>query len=166
MSQEKFVKAITYLTTIYDDKKFDKQKTIVWYDFFKKYSFNDFIKAIKNIAVKNKYFPSIAELKAELNEISTSTLNPMLEFENVKSAIRRYGSYREQELLKSLDPYTARIVKKVGLSRLCSMTDENRQWLEKEFINTFNDYKNVLNEPEFVDIKQLENKDVNKMLKS
>ena len=70
------------------------------------------------------------------------TSNPVLqlnvdeEWDSVLKAIKKYGSYRQDEAMKSLKPYTANIVRQIGYMRICQ--SESIQWERKEFIELFN----------------------------
>ena len=141
MNKQDFIKAMQYLCTAYS-KDFDEKQCTVWYKFFKDNTIQEFMNAIDRIIPKCKFMPSIAEVKDEIVVLSNKTLqlNAEDEWNNVLLAVRKFGSYRIDEAYKSLDPYTAEIVKKVGFQRICNSTDIT--WLRKDFIELFNDCKN------------------------
>lgn len=136
MTKEQFLKGITFLTIAYN-KEFTEEQVSVWYEFFKDEDYETFRNAVKRIIPKNQFMPSIAELKQEIATISNPVLqlNVDEEWDNVLKAIRRYGSYRQDEAMKSLKPYTANIVRQVGYMRICQ--SENIQWERKEFMELF-----------------------------
>lgn len=136
MRKEDFLKGITFLTIAYN-KEFTQEQISVWYDFFKNDDYEVFRQAVKRIIPKNQFMPSIAELKSEITLISNPVLqmNADEEWDNVLKAIRRYGSYRQDEAMKSLNLYTANIVRQVGYMRICM--SENIQWERKEFMELF-----------------------------
>lgn len=137
MTKEQFLKGITFLTIAYN-KEFTEEQVSVWYEFFKDEDYEAFRKAVKRIIPLKQFMPSIAELKQEIATISNPVLqlNVDEEWDNVLKAIRRYGSYRQDEAMQSLKPYTANIVRQVGYMRICQ--SENIQWERKEFIELFN----------------------------
>lgn len=137
MNKEQFTKGITYLAIAYN-KEFTQEQINVWYDFFKDEDFENFRKAVKRIIPQKQFMPSIAELKSEIALISNPVLqlNADEEWDNVLKAIRKYGTYRQDEAMKSLNPYTANIVRQVGYTRICS--SERIQWERKEFMELFN----------------------------
>lgn len=136
MDKEQFLKGITFLTIAYN-KEFTQEQINVWYDFFRNDNYEVFRQAVKRIIPKNQFMPSIAELKSEIALISNPVLqmNADEEWDNVLKAIRLYGSYRQDEAMKSLNPYTANIVRQVGYMRICM--SENIQWERKEFMELF-----------------------------
>lgn len=137
MTKEQFLKGITFLTIAYN-KEFTEEQVSVWYEFFKDEDYEAFRKAVKRIIPLKQFMPSIAELKQEITTISNPVLqlNVDEEWDNVLKTIRRYGSYRQDEAMKSLKPYTANIVRQVGYMRICQ--SENIQWERKEFMELFN----------------------------
>lgn len=137
MTKEQFLKGITFLTIAYN-KEFTQEQVAVWYDFFKDEDYEKFRQAVKRIIPKKQFMPSIAELKSEITLISNPVLqmNADEEWDKVLKAIKRFGSYRQDEAMKSLDPYTASIVRQIGYMRICM--SESIQWERKEFIELFN----------------------------
>jgi hypothetical protein len=166
MTKEEFVKAMTYLGIAYN-KEFDEKQLSVWYDFFKKENYQDFKNAIKRIASKNQYLPSIAELKQELVYIKTPLLQLKAdeEWDKVKNAIRKYAFYRADEAMKSFNPLTANVVRALGgFEQICQNTDGD--WLRKNFIEIFNtkmentEEIEMLNEPQLTLSELLKLKDM------
>jgi len=137
MNKENFIKGLKYLGIAYN-KEFTEEQAVVWYDFFKDTDYEVFRAAVKRIIPKNQFMPSIAELKQEIALISNPVLqlNADKEWDEVINAVRKYGSYREDEAMNSLKPYTKYIARQVGFRRICM--SENIQWERKEFIDLFN----------------------------
>lgn len=73
----------------------------------------------------NKWSPSIAEIRAEAATIQNGKIPDWTEaWERVLTAVSRYGMYRVEEALDSLDPLTRRVIGRVGFKRLCMSTNE------------------------------------------
>lgn len=140
MKPEEFTKAITFLTMIYD-KEFTQEKTAVWYEFFKDTKLDIFKQALKRLSVKNKYLPSIAEIKQEIALINNPNLqiNADDEWEQVLKLIREYGYYKHEKAMAQMKPLTANAVRQLGWYKLCS--SDNIVWLKKEFIEIINNKK-------------------------
>lgn len=137
MNKEEFVKGMTYLGTIYG-KEFNKDELTVWYSFFHNVDINLFKIAIKNLAEKNKFMPSVSEVKQELLRIQNPELklNAEEQWGEVLKAIRKYGYYQSDKALQSLNPYTREIVERMNFQEICK--SENINWERKVFIETFN----------------------------
>lgn len=137
MTQEQFIKGLKYLGIAYN-KEFTQDQATVWYDFFKDEDYEVFRQAVKRIIPQKQFMPSIAELKSEIALISNPVLqlNAEEEWDNVLKAVRKYGSYRQDEAMNSLKPYTRNIVRQVGYMRICM--SESIQWERKEFMELFN----------------------------
>lgn len=151
MNKEDFVKAMTFLAIAYN-KEFTEEQLSVWYDFFKNEEYEEFKNAIKRIIPKKQFIPSIAELKQELTYIKTPSLQLKAdeEWEKVREAIRKYGYYRTDEAMESLNPLTARVVNAIGgFQNLCQST--NTDWSRKNFIDMFEVKQNNIEELEMID---------------
>ena len=61
MTKEQFAKAMSYLGILYN-KEFDSTQVSIWYEYFHEIDEITFKKAIKKMAVTNKYIPTIAEM--------------------------------------------------------------------------------------------------------
>lgn len=140
MRKEDFLKGMMFLTTAYN-KEFTEEAISVWYEFFKDEDYEAFRKAVKRIIPLKQFMPSIAELKQEIATISNPVLqlNADEEWDNVLKAVRKYGSYRQDEAMQSLKPYTRNIARQIGYQRICQ--SESIQWERKEFIELFNTNK-------------------------
>lgn len=140
MNREQFIKGLKYLSLAYN-KEFDEEQATVWYDFFKDVDFEVFRQAVKRIIPKSKYLPSIAELRAEIAQIT----NPMLqlnvddEWNNVITQIRKYGTYITAEEFNKFNETTLKIVKTIGWRRLC--LSENIEFERKTFYEMFKSYQ-------------------------
>lgn len=144
MNKEKFLKIMTYMGIAYN-KEFTKEQIEVWYSFFKEYKDEELNNAVKKIINTEKYLPSIAQIKEEIAKMQVVDV-PEAEDEwgEVIKAVGRYGSYRQQEALDSLKPYTAKIVGYVGYQRICMATSEEQVWNKKEFISEYNALKDKI----------------------
>ncbi len=120
----------------------------MWCNDFKNDDPKAFETAIERLRVKSKYCPSIAEIKEELAFINNPILqmNVDEEWDKVIQAIRKFGYYRFQEALDSLNEHTRQVVRTIGWQRLCS--SENIEWERRTFKELFNNkqdaYEDVL----------------------
>lgn len=140
MSKEQFIKGLKYLGIAYN-KEFDEEQATVWYDFFKDVDYEVFRQAVKRIIPKNKFLPSIAELKHEIAQITNPVLqmNVDVEWDIVIKLIRKYGTYITREQFNELKPLTMKVVKTIGWRRLCM--SENIEFERKTFYDIFNSYQ-------------------------
>lgn len=138
MEKNDFLKGITYLAIAYN-KEMTEEAVSVWYDFFKDTDFEIFRQAVKRIIPKNKYMPSIAELRSEIASIT----NPVLqldvdtEWEKVLTVIRRYGTYITREQYdNAFNSTTKGIIEVIGWRKLC--LSENIEFQRKIFYDMYN----------------------------
>lgn len=149
MVDEKTIKeTLALLKVTYPNalKDIDKQTALlmiqVWARDFKDIPKELFTKAINNIRNKNKFFPSVADIKEEIAKIQVSNVPEAEdEWKEVIRAVGRYGSYRQVEALKNLKPYTAKIVGYIGYQRICMAESDEQIWNKKEFVSEYNALK-------------------------
>lgn len=139
MNIEEFTKVMTGVSKLYG-KFMDKEEMALWLAFFKDNNIHEFKEAV-NTHVKTKAkFPTVAEIKNEIAKQQTKDIPKAEdEWELVLKSVRQYGSYRMQEAMKSLKPYTAYIVGHIGYMNICMAEDQT--WNKKEFIEEYNQMK-------------------------
>lgn len=142
MEKIEFARGIKILQSCYS-RDFTEDDLKIWYMQFKYEEGEIFYKAINKIIRTEKYMPSIAEILNEMKliEMPELTLDGEIEFENVRKAIRKYGSYRQKELMESLKPETARAVRQVGLQRICECNQDKLKFIKDEFIDILENNK-------------------------
>lgn len=150
MNKTIFVKGMKILQASYS-KNFTEDDLKVWYMQFKNENENLFLEAINRIIKKSRYMPSIADILHEIKIIENPDLllDAETEFDNVRKAIRKFGSYRTNELMASLNYKTAEAVRRIGLSRICECEQDKIKFIKNEFEEVFNniqdaDYENKL----------------------
>lgn len=147
VDKKDIIDAITLLKMTYPNSLRDygenelKMMIEVWYNDFKDTKKEDFIKAINDIRYTSKFFPSIADIKEKIAKTSVNLPDAEDEWQDVLRAVRQYGSWDEEGALKSLEPYTRKIVQYIGFNRICMATPEEQTWNKKEFIGEYNSLK-------------------------
>lgn len=152
MVDEKTIKeTLTILKVTYPNalKDIDKQTALlmiqVWTNDFKDTPKELFLKAINNIRNKNKFFPSVADIKEEIAKMKVVGIpEAEEEWQEVLKTVSRYGSYRQEEAMQSLKPYTAKIAGYIGYTRICMSTPEEQVWNKKEFISEYDALKDKI----------------------
>ena len=137
MDKKEFVKAITILCNMYN-VEFTVEKLEMWYGFLREHSIEDLKRAINDLIKTEKKMPTIAHINEKITSYKINNIPKAEdEWQEVLKAVRRYGSYREEEALKSLNDYTAKIVKYIGYYRICTSTQEEQIWNKKEFVGEY-----------------------------
>lgn len=96
------------------------QAMTLWYEQLKDIPYNVAEKTLNKWVASNKWSPSIADIREQAINITRGNIKGWGEaWEDVLRAIRRYGSYKEEEALESLDEVTRRAVKNIGYRNLC-----------------------------------------------
>ena len=144
MTKEEFLEGITLLGIAYD-KEFTQEQVEVWYSMLGGYTKEQLRNAIKELIKTETYLPTIAHITKQIAMSQTKQLaSGEEEWEQVLRTIHRYGSYRQQEALESMKPYTAYIVNLIGYQNICMSSDNT--WNRKEFIAEYEQLKEKENE--------------------
>lgn len=139
MTKEDFLEGITLLGVAYD-KEFTKEQIEVWYSMLGGYTKEQLRNAIKELIKTETYLPTIAHITKQIAKNQTNKLpSAEDEWEEVLRVVHKYGTYRQEKALESLNPYTAYIVNHIGYQIICMSTDNT--WNRKEFIEEYNQLK-------------------------
>ena len=80
--------------------------------------------ALMEIITQSVFPPSIAELRKKCAEYTSAPVKSSGEaWEEVRLMVRKYGYYREEEALSSMDDLTRQAVKGVGFREICMSTN-------------------------------------------
>ena len=146
MTKEDFIKCIKLLTNAYN-REFTEEQVEVWYQMLGEYSVEQFSRAIQDLIKTEEYLPSIAHITKAIEKQQTSNLpSAEDEWREVINSIHQFGYYRQEQAIKSLKPYTAKIVNYIGYERICMATPEEQTWNKKNFITEYNTLKDTLTE--------------------
>lgn len=106
-------------------KNFDKDTiraaSEMWHRQFADYSFEVCFTAVERYIAENTFPPAIADIR----EIVVKMMNPAAlktgeeAWEEVITAVRKYGYYQQPEAFKQLDEPTKRAVKIIGWQNIC-----------------------------------------------
>lgn len=138
MEKKTIVNGIGYLSNLFPSslKGIDYETMVtVWQNYFEDIPDEIFTKAIKNY--RGEMFPNAPRIMNDARAL-LEIGQPKAEDKwlDVLQAVRRYGIYREQEALDSLDPYTAYITRHIGFRNICMSEDQT--WNKKEFVGEYN----------------------------
>lgn len=98
----------------------DKAKD-VWYTMLADLDYNACLVAIKEHMSTCRFAPSIAELRERCSNVTSVPVQSWGDaWEDVISAIRFCGMYREDEALQRMDAITRKCVKRLGFQNLCA----------------------------------------------
>ena len=94
MTEQDLVKGLTYLGSAYG-KEYNKMECEQHYDFLNEYSYETFVKAIKNIIKKSKFLPKISELVEECEECKEQVRFEVIEFMKTKGYFKDIREYEK-----------------------------------------------------------------------
>ena len=142
MTKEQFIKSISYMGIAYG-KAFDEKTCEVWYAFLKNYTYEQLNKAISRLINRSKWMPSIAEVKQEIVLMT----NPLLEttsdtaWEELQSAVKRFGFYGAIEGAESLSPLVRKACERIGGFREVCISTTPAGMLRKQFCDAYDELR-------------------------
>ena len=122
MTEQEFAKLAMAIKTFFPRENIlpNSQALELWYRELQDIPANVAEAALRKWVATNKWSPSIAELRETAAEVQNGEIPDWGEgWEQVLTAIRRFGSYREREALDSLDPMTRTCVQRLGFRNIC-----------------------------------------------
>lgn len=123
MTKQEFGLFVSALKTYYSKEQNllpNQQAMELWYRELQDIPFPVAEAALRKWVNTNKWSPSIAEIREiTVNIVEGDALTWGESWERAVNAIRRFGSYRPQEALESLDPMTRKCVESLGYRELC-----------------------------------------------
>lgn len=115
------MKNVKLMKSIWSKKDFlgDEYSIKVWYKLLQDLTFEQLAAAIEKYAMTNTFPPSIAELRGQVVDIQSDRVDWADGWEEVLTAIRRYGYTDEKGALESMSPLTRETVKRLGWKQIC-----------------------------------------------
>lgn len=122
MDKREFGAFVMALKTYYPKEQIlpNEQAVSLWYRELRDIPADVADAALRKWVATSKWSPSIAELRAIAAELQYGKIPDWTDaWDKVQAAISRYGMYRVEEALNSLDPLTRRVVGRAGFTRIC-----------------------------------------------
>ena len=122
MTKKEFALLASALKTFYPREQLlpNTQAMELWFNMLGDIPYQVAEAALQKWVATNKFSPTIADFR----ELSTSIQHGDLPdwgdaWQKVREAVQRYGWYRQEEAMASLDDITRECVKRIGFERLC-----------------------------------------------
>ena len=122
MDKKEFATFTMALKTYYPRENLlpNQQAMELWFSQLQDIPFEVAQAGLQKWVATNKWSPSIADIREMYASIVQGDLPDWGEaWEEVRMAIRHYGSYRPQEAMESLSPLTRKVVQRIGFTNLC-----------------------------------------------
>jgi hypothetical protein len=124
MTKKEVAKLLAVLAAAYPKFEVDDLKVHVWHEMLQDIDYEVAGVAAKKLILEKTFPPSIAEVREAITSItSPPQVLPAEAWGEVKCAIRKYGSYREEEALASLSERTREAVRCMDWQELCLSQD-------------------------------------------
>lgn len=126
MNKREFAIFASALRTYYPKENIlpNEQALELWFKQLQDIPYNVAEVTLNKWVAINKWSPTIADIRVGATEIVEGGAKEWGDaWQEVLRAINKYGSYREQEALESLDDVTRQAVKRLGFKNIC-MSEE------------------------------------------
>lgn len=131
MTRQEFAKVVATLKTVFGEEDFIKtqQAFDVWYELLKDIDYRRCMMAAQQYMQTEHFPPKPADLRRIMAGQSVVLKDYGDAWQEVLLAVRKYGYYREQDALESMDELTRRAVQNLGWQNIClsenPMTDRS-----------------------------------------
>lgn len=122
MTKKEFALLASAIKTFYPREQLlpNTQAMELWFQMLGDIPYNVAEAALQKWVATNKFSPTIADIREIASRIQHGDLPEWGDaWENVREAVQRYGWYRQEEAMASLDELTRECVKRIGFERLC-----------------------------------------------
>lgn len=126
MSYSEFVKLVKGMKSIWTHKDFlpDEYAVQMWYTILRDIPYEQAVMAIQRYASTNRFAPTPADIREQVQKMTTKDTDWSDGWEQVLNAVRRFGYYGEKEALTSMDETTRTAVKRLNWKQIC-MTEQD-----------------------------------------
>ncbi len=139
--REEFKKVISLLSSAYKNFELATPEDFnAWYFLLKDIPITDLKYAVIKLISESEYPPTIATIRRQAVSVSNPNIRAISAteaWEEVETAIMRYGTYREQEALDSLSPLARAVTVRFGYKYLCLEPLNNRMATRAQFIKAY-----------------------------
>lgn len=122
MTTKEFGQFVMALKTYYPRENLlpNNQAVELWYQQLGDIPYNIAELTLNKWVTTNKWSPSISDIRAQAAELLQGEIKDWGDaWEDVRMAVRLYGSYQQKEAMESLDELTKECVKRVGYLNIC-----------------------------------------------
>ena len=129
MNKKDWSKIAAAINTYYPkEKPFPNAAAVqLWYEEFRDLPYEDVVVALRRHVNTSRWCPTIAELKDALVVNVAGADDWGEHWKAAVDAVHRFGRYREDEALASLDPMTREVVRRLGYKELCRSENQTAE---------------------------------------
>lgn len=127
MTQKDFGRLVAVIRGVYQDKEFlaEREAAEIWYEMLKDIPYEQARAAVVKHSMTNRWVPKIADIREQVVDIQTDKADWADGWEQVMTAVRRFGYTNEKAALESLHPMAREAAKRLGWQQIC-MTDADQ----------------------------------------
>lgn len=135
MTFEEFLILAKAMRAVYGDKFLSNADALrVWYELLRDLPYDVANAAVQKHMIACRFAPTIAEIREQAFSLSADRPKDSGQaWQEVRSAVRKYGYYRAQEALDTMDPITREAAERFGFQDLCDMDIDEQNVARAQF---------------------------------
>lgn len=122
MTRQEFLKFAAALKTFYPREQIlpNDEAIALWHRQLMDLPYETAVLVLNKWVATEKFSPTIADIRSTATEIEKPVPDWSESWEKVMGAVRKFGMYRENEALESLDDLTRECVTRMGFWEICT----------------------------------------------
>ena len=126
MTKKETAKILGVIAETYPNFTVTELKVEIWQSMFEDATYQTVVLALKKHMIESKFAPAIAEIRAQISEITAPPIPDAAEaWSSVVRLMGKYGYYRAAEAAKEMDELTKKVVDSLGgFRQLCCSEDD------------------------------------------
>lgn len=115
-------KLLAIISSAYPRSEFTEPQVKLWHEMLKDLDFRTAQVALKTHILNNTFPPAIADIRKAHANITTDENEQLTAADawgEVMRAVKKYGTYNQEEAFKMMSPRTAQVAKYIGFYEIC-----------------------------------------------
>lgn len=146
MNKQDFGKLVIAIRGAYRDKDFLKNSVSMemWYECLKDIPYEVAVAAVRIHMMTSKWTPTIAELREQVADIQADKTDWSDGWQEVLTAVRRFGYMNESEAMEWMSPMTREVTKRLGWKQICESGTDGLTALRANFRMIYEQKQNAI----------------------
>lgn len=135
MTKQEFGRLVAVIRGVYRDDKFlaNSESAQVWYQLLKDIDYERAKAAVVKHSLTSRWTPTIAELREQIADIQADISDWSDGWQEVLTAVRRFGYMNESEAMEWMSPMTREVTKRLGWKQICESGTDGLTALRANF---------------------------------
>lgn len=146
MTKQEFGRLVAVIRGVYRDDKFlaNSESAKVWYQLLKDIDYERAKAAVVKHSLTSRWTPTIAELREQIADIQADISDWSDGWQEVLTAVRRFGYMNESEAMEWMSPMTREVTKRLGWQQICESGTDGLTALRANFRMIYEQKQNAI----------------------